>query len=328
MTSDPRTNLFCKTSPRCQRAWDGTSLDNLVCKRKYQYSILDGWRKAKHLFEFGGAYHDAHEWFAKHVEELGFETCLRETVRFALNRSAHWETEEYLESDPKGSSDKARSRFGLIRAIVWYYTHYGEEYIPPPLTLPNGEPAVEVSFRIPLADCINPDGEPYLLVGHLDKLCEFMGQNMVQEYKHTVSTITSEYYWKRYSPNTQVSTYILGTVISLPDIPARSVLLDATQVAVGFARFDRQFVSRTKAQTDEHLVNLQAHIKEAEKCAEENYWPMNEAACGLYGGCDYQGVCKRDPAMREQILEANFTRQLWNPLDIRTGGTENEETTG
>ena len=39
--------------------------------------------------------------------------------------------------------------------------------------------------------------------------------------------------------------------------------------------------------------------------------------CHHYGGCDFLGVCNKDPASRENFLRKKFYQRPWNPLKKR-----------
>jgi hypothetical protein len=75
---------------------------------------------------------------------------------------------------------------------------------------------------------------------------------------------------------------------------------------------------RTKNQREEWLFEIQFWINQAEQFARNNYWPMNDKSCGNYGGCAFQGVCSRDPSVRDKFLKhGNYITRRWNPLDNR-----------
>lgn len=211
-----------------------------------------------------------------------------------------------------------RSIRNLARCLVWYGEEYGED--DPILVADRGDgvPGVELSFRMPLG-ITSPYGEEYILCGHMDGICTFDDQLYVRERKHTTATLGS-YYFKRYSPNPQVSTYALASRVVLPE-PAVGVMLEATQTAVNFARFHRRPINRTPAQNDEWLENVRWFIKQAERCAEDDYWPINEANQMLYGGNTFQNIFNKDPGVREGFLEQDFWQapedQRWDPLSNR-----------
>ena len=89
------------------------------------------------------------------------------------------------------------------------------------------------------------------------------------------------------------------------------------QIGVNFVRSRRVLVPRPKAVVEEWHQDLGWKIAALERAAEAQYWPMDDRACGLYGGCKYRAVCARPPGARQQWLEADFTRRVWDPLQAR-----------
>ena len=304
---------FTKANPKLQLAWDSTSIGWLkTCPRKYQLKMLDNWttKASAAPLEFGIMYHSALESYDKaRAKGLSHEEAQGLAVKEALIKS-----KTFAPIDRKtGNLDSKRNRETLIRAIVWYLEHFKDDPAKT-IILDNGQPAVELSFRMEIG-VPSPDGENYVLCGHLDRLVEMGDQVYVMDHKTTSGTI-SNYYYQQYSPNNQMSLYTLGSQVVLPK-KAAGVIINACQLAVGFARFHRGIVNRTQGQLEEWLKDLEHWIKKAEAFAACGYWPMNDTACMLYGGCEFQGVCSNDPSMRETLLKSDFEKKIWNPLETR-----------
>jgi hypothetical protein len=98
----------------------------------------------------------------------------------------------------------------------------------------------------------------------------------------------------------------------------RGVIIDAAQVAIGFSRFERGFTYRNPDQIDEWVNDLHYWFALAEEFAKNNYWPMNDTACGMYGGCKFRKICSKSPQVREKFLAGDFEKvEPWNPLAVR-----------
>lgn len=317
-------SAFCQSVPLCQRAWDATSLQELLrCPRRYYYRIAQGWQPTREAppLSFGALYHSALEVYDKH-RVLGHDwtTSVREAVRHALEGSVEWPESEWLQM-----GEKIRNRFTLVRSVVWYCDHFAEDPAEI-IALPSGEPAVELSFRMELP-IQNPDGEPYLLCGHLDGVAQFGNELFVKERKHTLQSM-GERYFERFSPDTQVSCYTLATKVVL-DRPADGVMIDAAQIGANFTRFRRHRAHRTKAQLNEWLdmtcravKRAEEHAVEAQRLIEERQrpeggFPISDQSCNLFGGCPFRPICSRDPAVRHNFLKADFGTHQWNPLANR-----------
>ena len=169
----------------------------------------------------------------------------------------------------------------------------------------------------------SPDGDSFIYCGHIDKICEFAGDTYIQERKHTTATL-GDWYFIKYSIDAQTTGYLTAGKVLL-DKPISGIIVDACQVGVTFSRIQRHVAPRTPAQLEEWLSNTLEWISLAQFYAKRygaKPWPLNEASCHKYSGCQYRGVCSRDPSIREMLLQQHFKKQRWNPLEIRSGGDD------
>jgi hypothetical protein len=85
--------------------------------------------------------------------------------------------------------------------------------------------------------------------------------------------------------------------------------------------FERRPTYRSDEVIDEWLDDLEYHLANAEAFATANYWPQNDTACGMYGGCRFREVCSRPASVRERFLKSDFIQlapeERWNPLRSR-----------
>lgn len=318
-----------------QYAFDSTSLGWLKqCSRLYQYSMIEGWRAkgtGVHL-KFGQLYHLALETYDKlrlgqepAGQPYNHEEALRCVVREALIDT--WEPIEndpVLTGHPWDSGHLAKNRETLIRSIIWYLDTFKDDPATT-LVLANGKPAVELSFRMELDWGPAPEsyeypphppyGTPYVLCGHLDRVVEFGGQKYVMDRKTTGASPTPHYF-DGFAPDNQMSIYTLAARVQFAT-PVAGVIIDAAQIAVGFTRFQRGFTYRTEAQLNEWLADAKVWFAQAEAFAQAGHWPMNDRACGLFGGCVFRKVCSKSPDIRQTFLESDFERRPWNPLETR-----------
>lgn len=335
-------------NPYLQQAWDATSLAAFRrCPRYYQYTILEG-RTGKgsnvHL-TFGIIYHEALEEFDHAIARgMDWKSATRRAVRKAMTASGervmaeqcqnckrHWSFKddtpilpdcpycgeakvERKEIFVPWESDHAKNRFSLVRSVVWYCDHFRDDAAET-VKLEDGRPAVELSFRLELP-ATTPSGEPYLLCGHIDKVVKLGNELQFMDRKTTGSQISSRFF-EGFNPDTQFSCYSVAMQVIF-ETKNVSGIIDAVQVAKTFSRFGRGLSSRTKGQIDEWLHDTIYWIKQAETCAQNGYWPMNDQACKLYGGCQFAGVCGMDPGSRHLALKDDFAlRDPWNPLRNR-----------
>lgn len=314
MTDAP--NPFTRALPTQLRAWDATSLRcYMECPRKYQLMIVEGWRlpEGPHT-RWGSLLHGALETYDKAIAlSTSKEDALDEAFAWALEHSGT--RDEAGVWHPMESRDNKKTRHTLLRAVVWYIDEQREEDGVRAYVFPNGKPAVELSFQIPLP-LEGPDGEPYLLCGHMDGLVEFGDEVAVRERKTTGKTLAA-YYFNQFSPDVQIDTYDLASSVLFPDLAVRATMLEATQTAVNFARFHRHFIHSTEGRREEHLRDVMYHIKEAERNARNSYYPKRESSCYAHGGCPMRDICSKDPSVRERYLKGLYEVRKWNPLEER-----------
>lgn len=110
------------------------------------------------------------------------------------------------------------------------------------------------------------------------------------------------------------SLYTLATQV-IYETNVKGVIIDAAQIAVGFSRFQRGITYRTPEQLNEWLATTKHYLLQAQRYADEGFWPMNDKACF---NCEFRRVCSADPRMRQTFLESDFDRsEPWNPLKAR-----------
>ena len=313
-----------------QFAWDSVSLGLLkTCARKYFLKIVLNWQtknRSYHL-DFGIYFHTAIETYlkskanarltAKALEGPGLinadEDSIHEhAVRLAI-RGALIQSFGFKGGFKKGIPDNAKTRQTLIRALVWYFEHYRNDNCVP-VILSNGKPAVELSFRFEI-------GSDLMLAGHLDTIVDFGSTGRyVMDHKTTGYTVTgasAHYFFEGFNPDNQMTLYSVGAKVAF-HTPVLGVIVDATQLMVGGVEFSRGFTHRTSGQLDEFLHGVQTYRQMAELFHKNGFWPMNETACGNYGGCEFREICRRSPQVRERFLRTDFTQEKpWNPLEPR-----------
>ncbi len=341
--------LDMPTSPflpgtKIQYAWDSTSLGYLkTCPRLYQYHMIEGWipkEESIHL-RFGQEYHQAiHDYEVGRAEGFGFEDSMRMTIQRLLMRIKDWDPDPTLKPFPYKNKDQ------LLHLVVAYLDEFRDDPCKT-LILENGKPAVELSFKFQLdwgptaasipvgavtgitvhdrdgvteVDVNKAEPQPYLLCGHLDRVVTFDDTIFVVDHKTTTTALT-DFYFNQYSPNNQMTLYTFAGKVIL-DAVVSGVIVEGAQVLIEKPmKFERRPTYRSDEVIDEWLDDLEYHLANAEAFAEANYWPMNDTACGNYGGCRFREVCSRPATVRERFLKSDFIQlpenERWNPLRAR-----------
>ena len=301
MTSpDPR---FSSLLPTLQTQVNSSSLGPFKqCPRRYYYEIVRGLRTRERQIdlEFGTLFHT----FTEHYDRLrlGGEPhshALESTIELALR--ATWNSELHR---PMVFDHSQKNRMGLIRTLVWYLDRYGENDLEL-LILPDGSPALELSFAFDSGYASQETGEPIQFIGKLDKLVRLNDKIYILDRKTTRSGLGTRYF-ERYSPDNQFSLYSLaGRIIC--SLEVQGLIADAVQVGMDFSRFERALVPRPLEILEEWLFEATSWwLPFMDRCASEGYWPQNDKSCGLYGGCPFREVCSMRPGARETWLERSF----------------------
>lgn len=295
----------------------------MTCPRYYQYKHILGWyapEKSVHL-RFGGIYATALEHFYKFIAEgQSREDAIISVVHEALIASwdyAYATAEAALTQDetkrlpgtgaPWNTYHQQKTRSTLIRTIVWYFEHFREDI--PIVTIANGKPAVELSFKLPVDNGI-------IFCGHLDRLVDYGGSPMVLDQKTTGMTV-GQYFFDQFTPDTQMSMYTFAGKMIF-NIPVKGVVIDAAQIAINFTRYERGTAFRTEGQLNEWYDETMQTIEKAQASSREEHFPMNTTACGNFGGCEFRKICSKSPEVREQFLKGNFSkRRTWDPMISR-----------
>lgn len=351
---------FNQTNPRLQTAWDATSLGTLMfCPRRYQYSIIEGWRSTGVDVEFGRFAHLGFEAYDKaRLAGMTRDEAQIAALRVTLEASWGWGGSFHFQWRCKGDKpyrnakgnrakcpwshagkwfdttppsvcscgseievlenwvpvDKYKDRLNLLRLVGWWCDEQPEDMADGlvPVALADGTPALELNFRMP-TPWKAPDGEPYILAGYLDGIYKFGEEHFVVDHKTTGKGLTRRFF-DGFSPDIQVDLYDLVGSLLFQGLNLRGVIIDAAQLLIGGVRFGRGINYRTEAQREELLAELEWWIRQAERYAEEGYWPMNRRNCWL---CPFKGVCSESPENRARALAAQFEKRHWNPLEDR-----------
>jgi hypothetical protein len=319
---------FSEINSNLQLAWDSTSLGEFkTCPRKYYYRIIRGLAPldiSAHLV-FGLAYHAALEAFDRALTKgSDYDAAVLIAARAALD--ATWDNDL---DRPWVSEEKTKTRDTLLRTVIWYLDFFKDESMKT-VVFSDNRPAVEISFRFDSGLKAKLTGENYIFCGHLDKVVSFLGRKYIVDRKTSKSELNDSYV-AHYTPDNQVSLYAIAGGIVL-DQPVAGILIDAVQVQVNGSRFHRFQVDRNKQQLEEWLNDAEFWLNQAEQCAKDDYWPMQDKACGNFervkplsedsfggysGGCPYREICSTCGVTRDAVIRTGFKIEPWNPLDVR-----------
>lgn len=208
----------------------------------------------------------------------------------------------------------SKDRIALVRLVVWYIEDQPLELDNgvAPYAFPDGTPAVELPFRVALEEQ-TPYGENYVLAGYLDGIKTFGDEAFIADYKTTAKGLGSNFY-NGFSPSFQMDTYDMVGTILFPNLNLYGVMIEGLQVLTDGFRYGIGFLHRTEALREEHYETIVHWIRQAERYAEADHWPMNKANCWR---CPFAGVCSKNPSLRNAYLKADFKKRVWDPTRER-----------
>lgn len=280
-----------------QIRWDASSIDKAAsCHLLYKRSYIDGLRARAGPWSggargWGSVMHAGLDEYdrAKALQPVGVGSLL--PLRAGI--------QAMVATGFNAAEENARTLGTAIRALVWYDDQYKDEIYKTSI-LPNGEPAIEVRFELPIP------GTDYRFSGRMDRIVNVGEETFIMEHKTTITTLGS-YFFDRYHPSFQTGAYCWAAR-ELFGQPASGVIIDAIQTAVGFTRCARQTVTLSPSQLDEWFDAVRYQIDAVERARESGKWQPNFAACNNYGGCDYRSIDALPPEFRSALIESEFTK--------------------
>jgi hypothetical protein len=317
----PKNTSFSEKLPALQISIDSTSLGAFkTCPEYYNLAIRLGY-VLDSIYEnadlkWGLEFHAAMELFDRlKSQNIDTKTALIETIKHTLIRT--WDKET---SQPWISENPNKTRFTLIRAVIWYVEQFKNDPLET-IILANGKPAVELSFRFESGIYSMSTEEQFMLCGHIDRLIKFHNQIFVTDKKTTKYQLDDNFF-DHFNPDNQMSLYDLaGSVVFNQQI--EGIIIDGIQCQVNGNKFRRGFIY-PGINREVWLNHLKFWLRQLELTALEeqqnpNYpWPKNDKNCIRYGRpCEFAKVCRENLSMRQKILNTHYKRRVWDPLITR-----------
>ena len=224
--------------------------------------------------------------------------------------------------DYEAPEDSPKSFWNTFQALAWYLEqHPPETDVVQPLMRPDGTPAVEYTFAIPLEEGpLHPETkEPFFFVGRFDLLGSWQGLPVVQDEK-TTSGIG--FAWmNQWDLRGQFMGYCWACQQSgYPDVRTAivrgiAILKGEYKDALVPVSFGQYLIDRWYQMLlyDLHqIVDEYSWQTATDSYPKRQLWPYNFAdACASYGGCAFLTLCKaKDP----EPFFSNYIRHRWNPL--------------
>ena len=216
--------------------------------------------------------------------------------------------------------------------------NYFEDRSLRPTALEKG--AIEGAERLHAEDAIvfdwrHSDGRLIRVGGKIDLPTMLAGERFIVDHKTTTSWLNNWWFTERFSLGHQFRVYGAGmraltgetysgayvNAVYIGEKAGDDVVKWKTRQSVPNALFGP--ISFSDDMLDETWEWMEAAHRLKEFHAAAGVWPQNEAACGLYGGCQFKVLCERAPKVRKAIARMEFDKvELTGVLMSGADGTE------
>lgn len=278
-----------------------------TCPRKGYYSYL------RHLKPTEGNVHlTAGAAFAAGIEEVRksyyspTSSCHRD-LQTSLSRGIKKVFEEYGDFNPL-NSPKSPER--VAEALVEYFhVWHPEKDSLQPLMKNDGEPAVEITFALPLGVLHPVTGEELLYVGRYDMLGLFQGTTWVCDEK-TASRLGQQ--WRdQWDLRSQFTGYCWAAVEH--GFPVAGAIVRGVSFLKNSYGTEEAITHRPSHMIYDWLRSTRYYLEQLKMMWKESFYPQElGSACTNYSGCEFKLLCTRkDP---EHWVKDNFVVSPWDPL--------------
>ena len=200
----------------------------------------------------------------------------------------------------------------MAQALEFYLTNYplGGDGLEPAI-MPNEKLGIEFSFVEELPVNHPVTGKPILFAGRADMVANYAGGLYLVDEKTTKSLGPT---WPaQWDMRGQFSGYVWAC--RKQNLKVEGVIVRG--VSILKTKFDHlpALTIRSPHETDLWFNQFVRDIKRMLVMWEEGYfdYALGEA-CTTYGGCMFKDVCRAPEDHKDSILEASFTKRVWDPL--------------
>ena len=223
-----------------------------------------------------------------------------------------------------------------VDLITSYNAHYPIEAFEV-LRLPNGKPAIEVPFAVPIGELEvnrellvrNPDGTitlryvgtiKVMWTGKIDLIYKREGRIYIMDHKTT--SMMGPSYFREFDLSSQVCGYLWAVSKLLGNVAVAGFIVNAlairkqTKTGKRF-EFERYPVPADDSLIAEFVEDVLHDVSDLIEFASRGYFPKHTKWCvGKYGPCQYAQISSLPPHSRElMLMSGNFKTVEWDPLN-------------
>lgn len=306
--SSPLPVLSAPGLPGIDRPLDNTALaEYMACPRAYWLSMVQhrrGGGFGSAALSFGSAWHTALEY---HYRTGG----MREVVEGMVRKK--WEGHD--------QPDDYRTLERVLVDYDRYVRQFGLAECAETLGFPDN-PAIELSSNTAGGGLVHP----YAV--KIDRIRRYMpGKALVVDHK-TTSRLDKNYY-KGFELSQQMMGYVFVAQLLVPSVKIIGVEINVAHVLTKGTSFERMILTYSDAQLEEWRDNTNEWMRRVseDSCnwqggydGPSTRWPLahyGDNGCSRkFGMCQFHRVCSLAPRIRQQVLEAEFPVNPWNPLHV------------
>lgn len=294
---------------------DNSSMELFTtCPRQAYYYIIRRLElnKSKIALDFGGAFHSVLEYLYKKYGN-SYRTVADNTdiITYASKQ---------VLNTPEGDH---RTTGYLVEAVSKYLNDHPAE-VWAPMTLPNGEPAVEVPFAMPIGtvDTASFGSITIVWTGKIDLAYRSNGRIGLLDHKTT--SMMGPGFFTEFEFSHQMYGYAaaLEYIFGEPcdEITINGLGCRKPTRTGKMHEYARHTIPINRALLDEWHTDSLALVSDFFGHCERGYFPKATKWCvGKYGACQFRAVCSLAPAHRELALSTSEFRPVtWDPLSTRT----------
>jgi hypothetical protein len=287
------------------------------CEEKFRLFEIEHivGKQSKAAPAFGIAFHEgvASYRLAKRAK-LSYQVALKKAQEdFLTAYKKHMPPEALSEV----MTDAKRGPQNGLRLLTGYVNHYepiGTEWL-----------HVEVPFALYLGPVTTPVGDKDLIyVGIIDGVGQLNGRIDVNDIK-TTGMFANDSWLEGFKMDQGLLGYMVAAreVLGIDTHYAsiHGIWIQGEPKNPSKAKpLDEYFMTKEIYWDDDQIAEWQMNtistVKKIERAKfEESFDKDYGQNCGAFGGCAYRGLCSVTPRFRKQMVEMDYERKIWTPLE-------------
>lgn len=304
-----------KTYRACQQKFNLFEMQNVVSKGlkaapSFGIAMHEGIAEFRMARAAGKGFDDSYQ--------LGVEKLIR-------SYAAHMPPEmrsEVMQDDRRGPKNAIR----LYTGFCEFFEPIGLEYlyVEVPFAMQVGTIEAPIAMEVRGGRRIwDYEKREVIYVGIIDAVIKEYGHVLVNDIKSTAWSITP-----KWLDGFKMDQGLIGYVLAVRELlgidtqrgSVHAMWVQAEPKSRGGKPLNEYFHNKAlfwdHDQFEEWHLNVLRTVAEIEhkKFTGEWIWDYGQN-CGAFGGCDYRSICSAPPGVRKRLIEMDYSRGVWSPLE-------------